>query len=336
MSILDNLAKLEGKWAYVWRPQNMFKGDVGRAIQELKATGTAGIAIKVSNGTYAYDQDPLLDQMIMGCVQENISVIFWSYIYLNSPVLEAKAAIKMCTKYKDVCIAFLIDAEGDAKGKAKQAKLFAAELKKGLDPLEIPIALNSYRYPSLHPELPFTQLRSIGHLDIPQVYYRNTDPISNLERSYREYAALCPKLGYEPAGDMYFEFGVKPTPAAVRRFLEFCRDDPRFDMALMWSADQCECTPDLWAAYATVVWPVEGKPHTTQSGYTPLPPPLEKPLYAAVVIASVLNVRQGNGIAFPILRTLRRGDRCTIYQEASRWCRINPGEWVSHSWIKPL
>jgi hypothetical protein len=273
----------------------------------------------------------------MSCVAENITIAFWQYVYLKyNPSAEAKAAIKMCTKYKDIACAFLIDAEGEAKGQYLQAPIYANALKAGLVPLGIPIALNSYRYPSVHPELPWKALRSVCSLDIPQVYYRNTDPIYNLEKSYGQYQLMKPQMDYQPAGDMYYEYGVKPTPAAVKNFLKYCRDDPRFDMAIMWSADQCEVTPDLWAAYASVVWPVEGKPHTTQPGYTPLPTPTEKPLYMAVVTAYALNVRQGTGTSFPVLRTLNQGDRCTIYQEASGWCRIGLGEWVSRYWIQPI
>lgn len=333
MSVTDNLAKLQGKWAYVWRPQNLFRGDVQRAVDELKATGTSGVAIKVSNGWYAYDQDALLHQFIMACVANNISVVFWSYIYLNNPTAEAAAAVKMCTKYRDICVAFLIDAEGEAKGKYAQAPIFAAALKKGLEPLGIPIGLNSYRYPSLHPELPWKALRAVCNFDMPQVYYRNTDPITNLERSFAQFQAMSPRLDYQPAGDMYYEFGIKPTPMAVKRFIEFCREDPRFDMVVMWSADQCEVTPELWSAYGQVCWPVAGKPHTEVITAQPLPPPGETPLYAAAVTANILNVRQGPGLTYPVLRQIRQGDRVNVYEVRPGWARISPTEWVSTLWI---
>ncbi|MBI4616486.1 MAG: hypothetical protein HY720_22945 [Planctomycetes bacterium] len=257
----SKLDVLSGKWTYLWRLEQIYNGDVDRTVQELRAAKVAGVAVKIHNGTYAGDWDtPAMARFLELCNKAGIRIAFWGYIYLRyDPAGEARLAGKMVRKYAPLVDFYLIDAEAEAKNEHGNAKIFAAELAKEVGPL-CPIGLASYRYPSLHRELPWKELRAICQFDSPQVYYRNGDPIANLTRSKAEFQAMQPRLPYFPAGDMYLEHGTKPTPEAVTRYLQACKDDPDIHGTLMWVADHMQRVPELWRAFAEFDWPAGNAP----------------------------------------------------------------------------
>lgn len=87
---------------------------------------------------------------------------------------------------------------------------------------------------------------------------------------------------------------------------------------------------------------------TARSGFIPLvaeawaeltggaPPAPPTVLRTAVVNASSLNVRRGQGAAYPIVKSLGRGVKVNIYATANGWCRIHPSEqqWVAERYLK--
>ena len=80
-------------------------------------------------------------------------------------------------------------------------------------------------------------------------------PVEKLADSKKEYAKLTPKLPFSlPAGDMYTDRNLKPTPVEVLLFLDACNTDPEIDGAVMWSMDQKNKVPELWDAYSRYDW----------------------------------------------------------------------------------
>ena len=56
-----------------------------------------------------------------------------------------------------------------------------------------------------------------------------------------------------PAGDMYIDRNLKPTPDQVTAFLK-AHDDPEIEGVVMWSMDQKFKVPELWDAYSRFDW----------------------------------------------------------------------------------
>nr|MBN1228900.1 SH3 domain-containing protein [Anaerolineae bacterium] len=253
-----------GKWVYIWNIKNIFRGDINQIITELKRAGTRGVAVKVQDGPSRYpwtEADQASTRRFMNaCKANGIRVGLWAYVYLTNAVAEANLSRQLIDELRPDF--FLIDAEDHAKGKVASAWVYAKMIKGAATE----IGLSSYRFPSLHsdyrdrsgkfwPGLPWEALRSCCTFDSPQVYWRNRDPVEDLRKSKAEFGAMSPKLPFFPAGDLYYEHGIKPTAAAVRRYLDACVADPDITGTLMWSMDQGETTPDLWAAFAEYTWP---------------------------------------------------------------------------------
>ncbi|MBI4574723.1 MAG: hypothetical protein HY722_00500 [Planctomycetes bacterium] len=249
----------EGKWVYIYYLYQIYGGDEDRIVAELKRADVAGVCIKAHNGAKDLDS-PEFARFVRRCVAEGIRVAFYGYIYLEPAAgrtaqLEAEAAERMVKRYEQEVELYLIDAEGEAKDNPAEARVFAREIRQRIGGM-VKIGLASYRFPSLHRELPWAELRAACDLDSPQVYYRNGDPVANLARSKREFQAMSPRLPYFPAGDMYYEHGLQPTPQAVTAYLQACKDDPDIQGTLMWAMWQLHKVPALWEAFARFPWPV--------------------------------------------------------------------------------
>ncbi len=337
MSKASKLAQIQGKWAYVWHVSNIFSGNVQKIVTTMQDTGMAGIALKVCNGTYAWSDSKFqLDDMVMALDEANLGLILWGYQYLKySPGREAKTAIGQIDKYKNTALAYLIDAEYEAKSATNaQARAFMDPLRSYTNVIQLPIALNTYRYPSYHRELPWGELRKGTDFDCPQVYYRNGNPIYNVQRSRREYAAMSPRLPFLPAGDMYREHGNQPYPGAVTEFLQYCKDDPKVGFSVMWAMDQIHTAPALWKEFADFDWPMDGR---GQPPPDPDPDPDPDPpgeTIDKVVKAWLLNVRGGPSTQYAVKRQLNKGAPVSVYDVAGCWGRIGAFDWVHMDWLE--
>lgn len=50
------------------------------------------------------------------------------------------------------------------------------------------------------------------------------------------------------------------------------------------------------------------------------------------VTAAYLNVRSGPAITYPIMKTLRFGDKVSVLDSTNGWAKIDGG-WVSEAWL---
>src|SRR4030042_735313 len=115
---------------------------------------------------------------------------------------------------------YVIDAEREFKlpGKATAARTYVRELRSGLGSL--PIALSSYRYPSYHPEFPWTAFLEKCDFNMPQVYWEQAhNPDEQLQRSVNEITALTPSLPVVPTGSAYATSGWRPAASEVTPLL---------------------------------------------------------------------------------------------------------------------
>jgi hypothetical protein len=139
---------------------------------------------------------------------------------------------------------------------------------------------------------------------------------------------------------MYFEGGIKPNPGDVTAFMQRARMDLDCKGVVMWSADQRETTPELWAEFTAFDW---------ETGYSnpitvdPVKPPIVEPLYAAVLDSRTwhLTVRSQPNPNASVVRYLDKSDRITVYLVDGDWAMIDmqqegPSQWVSAKRLKKV
>jgi ABC-type branched-subunit amino acid transport system substrate-binding protein len=112
------ILKMEGKLVYIWRPKQIFGGDVSRIVDALLEANVDGVAIKLHDGYYRY---PDIAPVIKAIRAAGIKVGGWGYIYLYYPTSEAQAAVNSCREYG--VDFYLIDAESQAKNKFSYAEI---------------------------------------------------------------------------------------------------------------------------------------------------------------------------------------------------------------------
>jgi len=207
-------------------------------------------------------------------------VIGWHYVYGGLPATEASLAIQRVKQYGLDC--YVIDAEGEYKGRRSQASTFMAVLRAGLP--DVSIGLSSYRFPSLHPELPWVEFRGKCDFDMPQVYWMLAHNAGEqLRRSLAEIGQMTPRLPYIPTGAAFREHGWQPTVAEVVEFMNVATQELGLGAYNFWEWQQARSIlPDVWDAIA-------------EYGGEPQPPP---PSPARVAInTDKLNVRSAPVVA---------------------------------------
>jgi hypothetical protein len=240
--------KTSGKGVYIWNATRL--GSPAEVVKVLKKGNIDFVAIKIHDGTGIYqDLEPYFE-----IIQDaGIETGSWGYVYLGAWAgLEAAKTIEAIDRYRPSF--YLIDAEAHAKNQFAGATIFAKILRAKTD---IPLGLNSYWKPSYHQEIPWRQLREISDFDAPQVYWRGQRPVMKLLESMKEYDLMEPRLPYAlPAGDMFDEHGIKPTPEQLIQFCNACVLNREIQGVIMWSLDQVfeGKVPELWTTYSSYDW----------------------------------------------------------------------------------
>ena len=189
------------------------------------AAGFQWVAVKAADGTLDHNQKagPAdLFLFVQTLHNAGIVVFGWQYVYganwmgQSFAKAEAEAAIRNISRFG--FDGWLIDAESQykRKGSAAWADTYMTTLRAGLP--WVTLGLQSYRFPSLHPELPWQSF--LRHVDfhIPQVYWvQATNPGAQLRRSIQELTALR-NLPIVPTGCAYFEHGWGPTVGQLNEF----------------------------------------------------------------------------------------------------------------------
>jgi len=221
---------LDGKGFFIWRINNCEEGDPNRIAEEAYDAGISYVLIKIANGIYSYNYDfdkevDLVPPVVFALKSMGIQVWGWHYIYGYDPVSEASIGVR---RVKDLNLdGYVIDAESEYKesGKETAARYFMSELKGSLGN-SVPIALSSYRYPSLHP-VPWNEFLAKCDFNMPQVYWMEAhNPGAQLERTINEYDS--PSIQYHPpilpVGAAFTEYGWTPTISEVNEFMDTARE----------------------------------------------------------------------------------------------------------------
>ena len=219
----------QGKTVFLWQIRGVAKGDPAAIAEQAKAMGATAVFIKLADGPIAYNLrqaaivwvDDLVQPVIAALEREGIEAWGWQYIYGEKPAAEADRAAERMGKFQ--LAGWVIDAEEELKGKISQAALYMRRLRDGLP--NACIGLTTYRYPTLHPELPWAELMTGIDFHMPQVSWADShNPGQQLERCVREYRALEKRLKLRelpivPIGAAYHEHGWQPTAEEMREFV---------------------------------------------------------------------------------------------------------------------
>jgi len=216
-----------GKGFMIWMISRCENGDAGAIATAARQAGLTHIQIKIANGINPYNYDAknkidLVPPVANALKAKGIQVWGWHYVYGDDPVKEAQIAVQ---RVKQLNLdGYIIDAEVEYKkvGKEAAAKKFMTELHNGIP--NIPIALCSYRFPKLHPELPWKAFMEKCDVNMPQVYWeKQHNPGVQLKECVNQFNAMTPILPIIPVGACYKPGTWFPTPADATEFLKTAR-----------------------------------------------------------------------------------------------------------------
>ncbi len=237
------------------------------------------LVVKIADGVNDFGVINGVDQaqqLVSALHANGLEAWGWQYLYSFNPEREAAKAVERILETG--VDGFVIDAEAQCKGRAAACAIYAGDLRAEMD--ELAVGLSSYRFPSLHPELPWKELRAICDFDMPQVYWCLAHNAGGqLRRSVSEFSGFERKLPLIPTGAAYREFGWEPTAAEVKDFM-----DTAVELGLAGF--------NFWEWYdANLVLPVEI--WETITGYSPPVPPQGE--YVQVNVEK-LNIRSSSEV----------------------------------------
>jgi hypothetical protein len=259
---------LKGKGIFIWKIRDCEGGDVTAIADLAEAAGLSHIVIKIADGAYSYNYDfrdkvDFVPPLVTELRKRGISPWGWHYVRGDAAGAEARKAVE---RVKNLGLdGYAIDAEHEYKGRYDSATTFMDILRKELP--NTPIALASYRFPSLHPTLPWRNFLAKCDLNMPQMYWQGaSNPKVQLQRCREEFDSMNNRRPVVPIGAAYTEHGWTPKPGEVVDFLDEAR---RLEMtgANFWEWAQARRV-GLWDTIAGFDWDKKPKP---------VGPPVEPP-----------------------------------------------------------
>jgi hypothetical protein len=235
---MSNFGVCKGKGVFLWQLSKVDKPSVLAA--NAKKYGVDWVTIKITDGNAPFNKG-LVENAISEFQKNNIKVTGWSYVYGYDPKGEATAIEKYIKQYGFSEI--ILDVEDQYKGKPTQASILMKQLKSSMP--NIPVAICSYRFPSLHQELPWAKF-SLCDAVMPQVYWtKSNDSAGQLLQCYNEYKKFLNK-DFIPVGAAYGEYGWRPTNIQIKDFVNKC-NDLSIDSFSWWEWQQMDVY-DYWAS----------------------------------------------------------------------------------------
>jgi ketosteroid isomerase-like protein len=253
---------LTGKGWFIWQVARCEHGAPEAIADQAVASGLSHVLIKIGDRNYAYGIDRLGRDQVAPVAKalhdRHIQVWGWHYVYGEQPADEAHLAVKRATQLR--LDGYVIDAEGEYKlpGREAAARTFMETLRGGL-PQEVPVALSSYRYPSLHRELPWAAFLERCDLSMPQVYWQEShNPDTQLSRSMAEYAnarLVGTPRPVIPTGAAYGVGNWSATAADLQKFLAAARQlqVPAVNF-YSWDYARAPDNRDLWDTVSSFDW----------------------------------------------------------------------------------
>jgi hypothetical protein len=251
---------IAGKGYYLWQVRQVEKGDPSGIVARALDAGLTHVLIKIADGAswiYNYDyatRTDLVPPVRDALRSAGIKVWGWHYISGNDPAGEARMAINRMNALK--LDGYVIDAEAEFKDPAKKSAAirFMNDIRAGLT--DVPIGFSSYRFPRLHPEVPYDVFLQGCDYAMPQVYFEQAhNPEEQLARSAEEYYALKNARPLIPTGPTYQHGDWRPSPDEIERFMHKAKA-MGLDGVNFWAFDFASRPDlaDLWKVVADFKW----------------------------------------------------------------------------------
>lgn len=330
-----------GKGYFIWQLERCAAGDPERLAGMAAAAGLAWVAIKVHNGIATRNGD--ISRHVAALAAAGVAVWGWGYDYGALPEKEARLALERVRAFG--LAGYIINAEKEYKapGMSTPALRFVDVLRT--EGRGLPVGLCTYRFPSLHPEFPWTVFLPACDFHMPQVYWledsRPSAPAEQLARSRAELLSLW-NLPFVPLGvSSSNDAGTwEPSVAQLDNFDSAVRAAGLPGVG-WWSWQHAEREPTWWAAIAAHDWhrpapaPTEGAPMKSGTLYgihaesaSQAVPLMRKYQAAGVQVAAVLAM-ENPGLAVdakainPNILTIARwrnpNDRWEGGQDVAHW-----------------
>lgn len=248
---------LKGKGYYIWRIPNCEGGNVTVMQQKAVEADLGHVLVKVADGERSYNITSggldMAAQVVQAMKQVGIQAWGWQYIYGESPISEARAAIQRIEELD--LEGFVVNAEAEFKvsGKGRDATQYMSELRAAYP--DLPVALSSYRFPSYHLQFPFEEFLKYCDINMPQVYWVGAhNPDSQLAKCVSEFQGINPFRPIIPTGSAYASGAWQPTGTDIISFLSAAKEIG-FTGANFWSWDYCSNhLPHLWGKVQSFDW----------------------------------------------------------------------------------
>lgn len=254
------IALPEQKGVFLWQLGNCFNGDMATLAKTLAQDGYKWVAVKAADGPGEYNASRM-QSAIVELKQAGLSILGWQYCYGYNPEGEGNMAVANIAEHNFA--GWLIDAEMeyDKVGTYHNASRYMDILRTAYPTL--PVGLCTFRYPSVHPDFPWSTFLARVDFHCPQVYWVGAhNPGEQLQRSIRELQALR-NLPVIPVGAAYYEDGWQPTVAELDIFYKMVRQlNLKGYCWWSWDSDGIQDNPAFRAAIAAQHWDPPAPPPT--------------------------------------------------------------------------
>jgi hypothetical protein len=251
---------LRGKGFFTWKLTQAEGGNPAQIAATAKSAGLSHVMLKIADGKYPYhgefgNSQDYVTPTVEALRALGIQVWGWHYVYGEDPIGEADIAIRRVQQYNIDLYAIYAEKEYKEPGKSVAARKFMKRIRSALP--ELPIALCSYRYPSLHPQIPWKEFLEKCDFSMPQMYWMaKHDPAYQLERCYREYQNRVPSRPLIPVGAAFREAGWQPTVEDVQAFLQKALELNLSAVSFWeWTDARSGKLPGIWEAIRDTHWP---------------------------------------------------------------------------------
>lgn len=247
---------INGKGMFIWRVRGCENGDVDAIANLAQAAGLSHILLKVADGNFSYNIDTktgedLAEKLTKALKAKKIQVYGWHYVYGYDPKTEADRAIQRVTQLG--LDGYVIDAEMEYKEQNRAARLFMDRLRPGLQTL--PIGLSSYRFPTLHSRLPWTEFLLKCDFNMPQVYWINArNPGDQLRRSLQSFQNITPFRPIVPTGAIFRQGDWSPTLEEINEFVTTARDLKMTGVNFWEWSKARKYLPEIWNWFSAFDW----------------------------------------------------------------------------------
>ena len=293
---LERVVSVWKPWSLATWPNNIsIKDQVNAAI----TLGVRAIAIKGTNREWVYGAKENLpwphnkysnDHIEQEAKAQGLEVDLWCYLSLKYPAVEAEAVRQANARWNPRNI--YLDAQGHAKPYAHNTGAFLRSMGRLYrhDGTPVKVWLQSYRRPSLHPEIDWVKWLSYVGQDklylidgiASQAYYVGTqDSIGDYKRMLADYDKLEMEinrtLNWFVTLPTYREHGWQPTPESLEAGINFLRDTLEDRLIglnffrLGWLMN--EQLTDVWSMLLAYDWGLEEEPEPEPAPFEQLPEP---------------------------------------------------------------